>query len=672
MTTEPKISVLWVDDEINHFDASIADLTDRGFEVTKTSSIPSALKQIQKRSFDVILTDFHLPPDNAIDFIRHARAKRANTLIVILSGYLHSENVREALSQLKTNIIAVDKADLAERGPRFADRLHAFVRDKEEFSHGIAFESTKATTLRLKFTDGNKPILTCTLSASAKSFVSYEWLLDNNLVKVDRDAPTTTQLTFGDTVMHGIYLKHSCILIGPSGHTLMVAFRFFAVMDWADSIFARTSTHNFALVGQDFLKENSLSFEIKIKDRNESFGYEDYPVWPVSGMAPRAYPAKVAPVKTTLPSESRIKTQVDALILKGGGVKGLAFAGAIRELEAYFDFNAFVGTSAGSVAATLLAAGATAAELETSFREKSFRDFLDGSAWAAPWNVIIHGGIHRGYGFVNWFRTELHKYIPKAAEVKMLDLPKRAVVYATSRGEGEVTFDKVGEHRDTAVHAAVRCSMSIPFFFRPQVVDGRPVYDGGWLANYPVQIFLEQERRRRPDGPPPTFLALYLGTDKRRPIDPVSQLSELLSVAVERNDRKIIDLYRSQTILIDTSPVGTIDFDLTDLEKDFLVLQGRVSALSFLKGRGLLNDLELEALSSAQPRVEVLRAEVIAARKKRRIKFWSSIAVAAAVCAILIATGIYIGGESCTLFGYCGESWEDSLAALARFLERTR
>jgi len=65
----------------------------------------------------------------------------------------------------------------------------------------------------------------------------------------------------------------------------------------------------------------------------------------------------------------------NALIMKGGGVKGLAFAGAIRELEKCFEFETFVGTSAGAVAAALLAAGATGAELEENVSPKSLSRF---------------------------------------------------------------------------------------------------------------------------------------------------------------------------------------------------------------------------------------------------------------------------------------------------------
>jgi predicted acylesterase/phospholipase RssA len=126
---------------------------------------------------------------------------------------------------------------------------------------------------------------------------------------------------------------------------------------------------------------------------------------------------------------------VDALILKGGGVKGLAFAGALRELENYFDFQSFVGTSAGAIAAALLAAGASGADLEKRLRQKSFRDFLDGSTLTAFITIPLFGGIHPGLALSNWIRQELFRLLSKHNEVYMEDLPKRAVIYASQRND---------------------------------------------------------------------------------------------------------------------------------------------------------------------------------------------------------------------------------------------
>ena len=53
------------------------------------------------------------------------------------------------------------------------------------------------------------------------------------------------------------------------------------------------------------------------------------------------------------------------LIMKGGGIKGLAYIGAIEELSRRYNFNWFVGTSAGAITAILLGAGYTPRELRT-------------------------------------------------------------------------------------------------------------------------------------------------------------------------------------------------------------------------------------------------------------------------------------------------------------------
>jgi hypothetical protein len=318
-------------------------------------------------------------------------------------------------------------------------------------------------------------------------------------------------------------------------------------------------------------------------------------------------------------NENRI--HIDALILKGGGVKGLAFAGAVRELQENFEFDTFVGTSAGAVAAALLAAGASGARLEEKLRSQPFRDFLDGNKWTALFDILVYGGIHPGLTLTNWIRRELFNLLGRSNEVYMKDLPKRAVIYASQRDRGPVTFDKIGEHDDSTVHAAVRCSLSIPYFFQPQRLDFNWVYDGGLLNNFPLEIFLGQERLRCPGKDEPSFIALYLGSARPPDLKGGRQLSGLFSIWIDRNDRDVIERYRSSTIVIDTEPIGTIDFNLSDEEKDFLVIAGRASALEALRTRGLLNEPRLKSTELLRAEAERLRA-VIDWKRKHRKSVW--------------------------------------------------
>jgi predicted acylesterase/phospholipase RssA len=330
---------------------------------------------------------------------------------------------------------------------------------------------------------------------------------------------------------------------------------------------------------------------------------------------------------------------VDALILKGGGVKGLAFAGAVSELQARYEFQTFVGTSAGAIAAALLAAGASGPYLEDRLRQKPFRDFLDGWTWTAFVTIPLYGGIHRGLAITNWVRKELSGLLGKRNEVQMKDLPKRAVIYASQANRDPITFDTIGQHNDLTVHYAVRCSLSIPYFFRPEL-DQQWVYDGGLLNNFPIEIFLAQERERRP-GKEPNFIALYLGTVEPPPIKLGWQFPTLLNTWIERNDRDVIERHRSRTIVIDTEPIKTIDFNLTNHEKDFLVLVGRASALEFLRARGLLNESEVSSVTCIREKAERLRPIIFEERKRGRRRYLAR-ALAALAAVFRASGGVFI------------------------------
>src|SRR5262249_43552893 len=87
-------------------------------------------------------------------------------------------------------------------------------------------------------------------------------------------------------------------------------------------------------------------------------------------------------------NEACARIKLDALVLKGGGVKGLAFAGALLELECFFKFDTFVGTSAGAIASVLLAAGYSAHELQQLLESLDFKSLLSRNKLFALRNLL--------------------------------------------------------------------------------------------------------------------------------------------------------------------------------------------------------------------------------------------------------------------------------------------
>ena len=75
-------------------------------------------------------------------------------------------------------------------------------------------------------------------------------------------------------------------------------------------------------------------------------------------------------------------SQFRNLVFEGGGVKGIAYSGAIKILEKkgiMKDIQRVAGTSAGAITATLLAVGVDADGVQKIVGGTSFRKFMDDS-----------------------------------------------------------------------------------------------------------------------------------------------------------------------------------------------------------------------------------------------------------------------------------------------------
>ncbi len=86
------------------------------------------------------------------------------------------------------------------------------------------------------------------------------------------------------------------------------------------------------------------------------------------------------------------------LVFEGGGAKGMVFVGALQEFEQRgHTFDRLLGTSAGAISATMVAAGYTTDEMLVALGEKRdgksvFSDFMSPPA-PIPENVIADGAI---------------------------------------------------------------------------------------------------------------------------------------------------------------------------------------------------------------------------------------------------------------------------------------
>ncbi len=86
------IHVLIVDDEKNIRRTLGMTLKESQFEISEAESVEEALKLVQQKKFDWILTDFRMGDETGLDLIQQAKKINPNLLIVVMTAYATIEN----------------------------------------------------------------------------------------------------------------------------------------------------------------------------------------------------------------------------------------------------------------------------------------------------------------------------------------------------------------------------------------------------------------------------------------------------------------------------------------------------------------------------------------------------------------------------------------------------
>src|SRR5260221_3714783 len=90
--------VLLVDDDDAVLAMMNATLTRKGFDVVAVSSVTDALRHIATESFDVLITDLHMPnPGDGFTVVTAMRHSQPDALTLLVSGYPDVESAMAAI-----------------------------------------------------------------------------------------------------------------------------------------------------------------------------------------------------------------------------------------------------------------------------------------------------------------------------------------------------------------------------------------------------------------------------------------------------------------------------------------------------------------------------------------------------------------------------------------------
>jgi NTE family protein len=208
----------------------------------------------------------------------------------------------------------------------------------------------------------------------------------------------------------------------------------------------------------------------------------------------------------------RLDRPTVAVVLSGGGAKGIAHIGVLQALEENgIPIDYIAGTSIGAIVGGLYAAGYSPADMMEIVRSDEFMAAARGRidekyglhylqsqpdpAWlrinVRRENLLDINGVIQSNIPANIVSPFLMDFLfmeylgPAAAAANYsfdnLLVPFRCIAANIEDNRGEVM--RYGSLAD-----AVRASMTFPFYFKPITIDGKLMMDGGMFNNFPADV----------------------------------------------------------------------------------------------------------------------------------------------------------------------------------------
>ncbi|MFA5971737.1 MAG: patatin-like phospholipase family protein [Lentimicrobiaceae bacterium] len=276
-----------------------------------------------------------------------------------------------------------------------------------------------------------------------------------------------------------------------------------------------------------------------------------------------------------------------AVVLSGGGAKGVAHIGVLRALEENgIPIDYIAGTSMGAIIGGLYASGYSPDQMQQILNSEEFAKWVSGklddqytyffrqgqpnASWLSfkfkydsvlqtqlPTNIV--SPLRMDFAFLELFS--------QASAVAGYDFNKLMVPFRCVAAD--IRYNKPYILRKGDVGSAIRASMTFPFYFKPIRIDGRLLFDGGMYNNFPSDVVMED-----------FYPDIIIGSKAAGNYDPpkeddvVSQLSSMLMGETKFN------LYCNASVLVEPKlkDVNVIDFTNTEAFID----SGYVSTLRLI------------------------------------------------------------------------------------------
>lgn len=273
-----------------------------------------------------------------------------------------------------------------------------------------------------------------------------------------------------------------------------------------------------------------------------------------------------------------ISAQKVGLVLSGGGAKGITHIGVIKALEENnIPIDYIAGTSMGAIVGSMYAMGYTIDEMIEILKSEDFKHWSTGTIESKyiyyyrnvdPKPSIIEIKFRINHSDSTRVKSEIFpsnivsphqmnyafmQLFAKATAASDGDFDKLFVPFrcvAADIYKKEAVIFRKGDLGD-----AVRASMSYPFMFKPIVVDGRLLFDGGIYNNFPVDVM-------RDDFKPDFIIGSTVAKNPKKPGE--NNIVEQITNMVMSKTDYTIPKEDGMVLHFDLEGVRTFDFSNVD------------------------------------------------------------------------------------------------------------
>lgn len=322
-------------------------------------------------------------------------------------------------------------------------------------------------------------------------------------------------------------------------------------------------------------------------------------------------PTDVAKIAAKFPKAPDGQIYIDA-VFEGGGVRGLAFLGALRCLDdAGIKIRKVAGTSAGAITAAIVASSMPIDAVEANVYSMNFMDLLTKKT-----GIILNGDPSDDLDNMGLMLANL-------SVVGALGQYKTDALKAWMAGVLKGKLDTFGDlktgpewHQERALHVVIsdisagemRCcptdlalygvapdkfsvaeavclSMSIPLFFEPGKLGGNTIVDGGILSSFPLSMF-DCPNGVAPNCPTLGFRLSAQSQAPRKVTSAIGVVSAMLQTMLVAHDRRYARLHdRHRIVDMTSTDISVTKFSLTDADKETLYVRGYNETKAFLLNR---------------------------------------------------------------------------------------